>query len=175
MRPTAAIAALFAPFALGALGGGCGLIDQLAPEQRFGDVVHLTNDEARWGRVDLAAQKVAPAHRASFVARHRRWGNDIQIADADVTNLELGLPEDRAASVVTYAGFDQRTMELQTTAVRQSWASAGESFVLIDETIIGGAPELFEEPAGDDDGVLASRFGDGVTAGGESASPLSED
>ncbi len=126
--------------------GGCTLLEMSAPETRLSDVVYQLNDEARWGRVDLAAQRVAPEWRARFLAQHRRWGRDVRVADADVTNMELGLPDDRAASVVTYSWIDERTMELSSTTVRQIWESNGEGFRLVREEIAGGDPALLVRP-----------------------------
>jgi hypothetical protein len=121
---------------------GCMLIDHVAPQNRLADQVHQFNDEVRWGRIDLAARRVDPAHRSHFLARHRAWGRDIRVADADVTNLELGLPEGRAASLVTYSWIDERTMTLRATSVRQIWRGEGEGFVLVGEEIVGGEPDL---------------------------------
>lgn len=121
---------------------GCMLIDSISPQVRLGDQVHQLNDEIRWGRVDLAAQRVAPSHRRAFVRAHRAWGGMVHIADADVTNMDLGLPDGRAASFVTYSWFDERTMQLQSTTVRQLWVGEGEGYVLVGEEIIGGDEAL---------------------------------
>lgn len=121
---------------------GCMLIDSISPQVRLGDQVHQLNDEIRWGRVDLAAQRVASSHRAAFVQRHRSWGHGVSIADADVTNMDLGLGEGRAASYVTYSWFDEQRMEVTSTTVRQIWRGEGEGFVLIDEQVIGGDERL---------------------------------
>lgn len=123
---------------------GCMLIDHVRPENRLSDHVHQLNDEVRWGRIDLAAQRVSASHRSAFLAQHRAWGRNIRIADVDVTQLEVGLPEGRAASTVTYAWIDERTMDVRTTSVRQTWQSTGEGFVLVFEEIVGGEPELLE-------------------------------
>lgn len=121
---------------------GCMLIDNIAPQARLTDTVHELNDEVRWGRIDLAAQRVAGTHRAAFIAQHREWGRDIRLADVEVTGMEMNLPDGSSASTVTYGWIDERTMELRTTSVRQRWVGEGEGFVLASETIIGGEPEL---------------------------------
>lgn len=121
---------------------GCTLIDSISPEVRLGDQVHQLNDEIRWGRVDLAAQRVAPSHRGLFVSSHRGWGTSIRIAEADVTNMQMGLPDGQAASLVTYSWFSERTMELSSTTVRQFWKGEGSGFVLSGEEVIGGDETL---------------------------------
>jgi hypothetical protein len=128
-----------------ALGGlalsGCMLIDSISPEVRFSDVVHRVNDEARWGRIDLASQEVALTHRAAFLARHRGWGRDVRVADVDVTNLQL-TRDGEAMSLVAYQWIDEGTMELHATTVRQSWKGEGEGFLLTGETVVGGDAQL---------------------------------
>jgi hypothetical protein len=146
---------------------GCQLIDNIGPQNRLADQVHGLNDEVRWGRVDLASQRVASAHRAAFLAQHRGWGGDIRIADVDVTNLEFLREGGGAASIVSYAWIDERTMELRSTSVRQRWVADGEGFLLAGEEILGGEAELLDGAplaTGEDDAA-----GDDVsTSGGES-------
>lgn len=135
---------------------GCMLIDNIGPQQRFSDQVHDLNESARWGRLDLAAQSVAPEHRAAFVAQHRAWTGEVRVADVDVTNLEMQLPDGSLASTVAYQWIDERTMELHSTTVRQRWISSGDGFALAGETIIGGEPELLEgAPVREDDPATA--------------------
>lgn len=135
---------------------GCMLIDNIGPQQRFSDQVHELNESARWGRLDLAVQSVVPAHRSAFMAQHRSWTSDVRVADVDVTNLEMQLPDGSLASTVAYQWIDERTMELHATTVRQRWISSGDGFVLASETIIGGEPELLDgAPVRDDDPATA--------------------
>ena len=46
------------------------------------------NDELRFGRNDLAVQRVAGAYRGAFIGGHYRWGREIQIADVEIVNVE---------------------------------------------------------------------------------------
>ncbi|UJR86761.1 Hypothetical protein I5071_88620 [Sandaracinus amylolyticus] len=143
---------------------GCMMIDSISPEVRLGDQVHALNDEVRWGRVDLAAQRVAPSHRAAFVASHRAWGSEVHVADADVTNMDLGLEGGRAASYVNYSWIDEHTMELRATTVRQIWRGENEGFVLVSEEILSGDEALLPgvpraeaaEGAVSDEGAITS-------------------
>src|SRR5690349_7554170 len=106
---------------------GCGRMQGLSPETRLTDQVHQRNDEARWGRIDLAATRVGGDYRRPFIASHAEWGHDVRVADADVTGITLGEPAGGASSVVTYAWIDERTMEVRQTAVRQVWEGGIES------------------------------------------------
>lgn len=140
--------------------GGCQLMQNINPETRLSDIVYQTNDEARWGRIDLAAGRCASGYRAVFIATHRQWGRDVRVADADVTNLSLGEADGGASSLVTYSWIDERTMELHETTVRQRWASDGDGFRLAGEEIIDGDTALFEEVEVEGDEEQASAASD---------------
>lgn len=167
------------PVALAGILAGCMMIDSISPEVRLGDQVHALNDEVRWGRVDLAAQRVATAHRADFVARHRAWGNEVRVADADVTNMVMAAGEGECASYVSYSWIDERTMELRSTTVRQLWRSEGEGFVLTREEIVGGDESLLpgaplaSEAAGEEaEGGASSSGGEDEIAEEQTAQPV---
>ncbi|MFO0685912.1 MAG: hypothetical protein U0234_27885 [Sandaracinus sp.] len=142
MRASLALVVLFL--------GGCTLMQNLRPENRLADIVYQFNDETRWHRIDLAAQRCAGRYRLPFVRSHARWGHDIAIGDAEVTNLALGTGENGAdaQSLVTYQWIDNATMELHSTTVRQDWHGEGEGFQLIAELVVAGEPEIFEEVEG---------------------------
>lgn len=130
--------------------GGCTLMQNLRPENRLADIVYQFNDEARWHRIDLAAQRCAGTYRTPFVRSHARWGHAIAIGDVEVTNLAMGTGQDGAdaQSLVTYQWVDNATMELHTTTVRQDWHSLGEGFQLIAEVVVGGEGEIFDTVEG---------------------------
>lgn len=157
------------------LGAGCALLQGISPETHLADEVYQLNDEARWARVDLASLRCDPNYRAAFVASHRRWGNDIRVADADVTNLTMG-NDGVATSLVTYQWVDERSMELYATTVQQTWTGNGEiGFHLLREDIVAGEARLYEEVEGGPrvleglEGVAASVDEGGMTSGEESA------
>lgn len=129
-----------------AAGTGCGMMQGLRPETRLQDNVYMLNDEARWGRVDLAAGRCARSYREAFVRSHRRWGRTLAIGDVEITNLAM--LQGGAHSLVTYSWIDQSTQELRTTTVRQTWVGDGDGFALAGEDIVGGDDGLFLDVPG---------------------------
>ena len=125
---------------------GCGMMQGLQPETRLQDHVVLMNDEARWGRVDLAAGRCARSYREAFVRSHRRWGRTLAIGDVEITNMAM--LQGGAQSLVTYSWIDQSTQELHATTVRQSWVSEGDGFRLAGEDIIAGDDGLYIDVPG---------------------------
>lgn len=146
--------------------GGC-LFQHFSPAQKLTDQAHALNDETRWARIDLATQRVAPEYRAAFLASHRAWGHEVQIADADMTNVVLDGDEEGATSVVTVSWYDRATMEVRSTTVRQHWVHRDGGFLLDDERVVGGDEALLASPEPDrgspedasngDDDALAAR------------------
>jgi len=125
--------------------GGC-IFQNLSASRAITDQVYAFNDEIRWARIDLATERVEPDYRAEFVLAHRLWGHDIQIADADMTHVQIAEDNESATSLVTFAWYDERTMRLHNTVVQQRWAKSGDSFLLEAEEIVGGDDTLFAPP-----------------------------
>jgi hypothetical protein len=155
------------PLVFGLVLSGCFLQNMQATE-RLQDQVYALNDETRWGRIDLAAQRTTPEYRTDFLISHRGWGNDVQISDAEVTNLTLATDSESAAALVTVSWYDMHTMEAHTTTLRQRWTKSSGPYVLAGEELLGGETSLFaaapeeaeeEETEEEEEGVspLAAR------------------
>ena len=151
---------LLVALALGA--SGC-IFQHLSPEAQLTDEAHAYNDEVRWARIDLAAQRVHPDYRATFLTSHAAWGTDIQIADVDMTNVTFDDGQTTATTRVQVAWYDQRTMEVTGTVLTQHWQMTENGFRLDDETIVAGDEGLLTFPEEDED----ADDGAPETAGGE--------
>jgi hypothetical protein len=146
LPPRSAVLALVAALAAPA----CSLTHQ-GRMNALSDAVHDMVDETRWGRADLAADRVAPAFRARFVRAHAGWGERIEIADLDVSAMRMARDEESATAVLTVQWYALDTMDLATTRIRQRWERSGNHFVLAGETILAGDPRLLDlaEPSPD--------------------------
>lgn len=125
--------------------GGC-MFQNLSPTRQLTDQVYAFNDETRWARIDLAADRVAPAYRATFAVSHAGWGRDIQIADADLTHVQLADDEQTATSLVSIAWYDQATMIVRGSTLRQHWVKTDAGYLLDGETIVDGDEGLLRLP-----------------------------
>ena len=124
---------------------GCFLRNQ-SSMTRLSDSVNGLSDETRWGRSELAADRVAPSFRVAFNDAHHRWGRDIQIADCDIDRMQLAPDSDSASVVIVISWYDMHTMELNSTRVRQSWKKKGNFFTLQSEEVIEGNAALLPYP-----------------------------
>jgi len=127
---------------------GC-IFQNLSSSRQLTDQVYAFNDEIRWARIDLATERVAPEYRAEFVLAHRMWGHDIQIADADMTHVQIADDSASATSLVTFSWYDERTMRLHSTVIQQRWTKTDDAFLLEGEDIVGGDETLLGDPPAD--------------------------
>jgi len=129
--------------------GVCGcLMQNLSPETRMRDSVIELNEGARWGRMDVASGHVAPQFRPQFKLSHMRWGRDIQIADTEIIGMNPDTDEEGAGafSRVAVRWYDQSTMVLASTVIRQTWQKYKQTFLLTNESIESGHPGLLMIP-----------------------------
>jgi len=126
---------------------GC-LIQNLSPETRMRDSVIELNEGARWGRMDVASGHVSPPFRTQFKLSHMRWGRDIQIADTEILGMNPETDEEGAGafSRVAVRWYDQSTMVLANTVIRQTWQKHKQTFLLTNESIESGHPGLLVIP-----------------------------
>ncbi len=126
---------------------GC-LLQNLSPETRMRDAVVELNEGARWGRMDVASGHVAPQFRPQFKLSHLRWGQDIQIADTEILGMSPETDEEGAGafSRVAVRWYDQSTMVLANTVIRQTWQKHKQTFLLTNESIESGHPGLLMLP-----------------------------
>ena len=81
---------------------------------------HEFNVNARFGRLDLAAETVSPTYREAFTKVHRAWGGDVRIGDTELAGVSLK-GKDVAFVGVKVSWYRVDSTELRTTTVRQEW------------------------------------------------------
>ena len=135
---------------------GC-LLQNLSPETRMRDAVIELNEGARWGRMDVASGHVAPGFRPQFQASHIRWGRDIQIADTEILGMNPQTDEEGtgAFSRIAVRWYDESTMVLANTVIRQTWQKHKQTFLLTSESVESGHPGLLMIPDGAQTGQTA--------------------
>lgn len=127
------------------LVGLCGcLLQNLTPETRMRDSVIELNEGARWGRMDVASGFVSPPFRPQYKMSHVRWGRDIQIADTEILGMNPHTDDEGegAFSRVAVRWYDENTMVLANTVIRQTWKKHKQTFLLTNESIESGHPGL---------------------------------
>lgn len=132
-RPSVALSLRIAPIALASCMGS------MTPMMKLDDAVKETNDAARFGRTDLAVERVVPASRTAFVKRHRLWGNEVRIVDVEYGGVEK-MTEGEAVIIVGFGWYRPAEGTLRTTMVRQTWKNdkgTGPWFLADEERVSG--------------------------------------
>ena len=130
--------------------GGC-LFHNVSPGERLRDAVVGLNDQARWSRMDLAVENVAPAYRAEWRQTRHDWGRNIQIGDVEILDVTMAQDTDEAVSVVAVSWYRYDTMTLRRTVLRQQWQHGGGGYYLEGEAVVDGDPDLIAPPPEEED------------------------
>ena len=115
--------------------------DPNSASDRLGDSVYGLVNAVRWGRPDLATDRVDPGFRARFVAAHAAWGDRITVADCDVEDLQIARNEKSATAIIAVSWYGPDA-DLRLTRVRQEWKAQDRIYVLTRETVLSGDQSL---------------------------------
>ena len=115
------------------------------------------NVHARFGRMELATELVAPKARKEFAEHRRGWGGKVRIADTELAGLRM-IDEDNAEVTVKVAWYDMALQELHVTTLRQKWHAFSGDWKLTGEERTDGLPGLM----GDAPPAAAKSDGDVV-------------
>lgn len=104
------------------------------------------NVHARFGRMELAAEMVAPKARKEFSEHRKGWGGRVRIADTEMAGLRM-LDEDTAEITVKVAWYDMTHQELHVTTLKQKWHSFKGDWKLTGEAPVDGDQGLIGDPS----------------------------
>ncbi len=113
------------------------------------------NVHARFGRMELATELVAPKARKEFLEHRRGWGGRVRVADTELAGLHM-VDDDNAEVTVKVAWYDMRKQELHVTTLQQRWHAFKGDWKLTKEArtdgelgLLGDAIEPPATPEGD--------------------------
>jgi hypothetical protein len=130
-----------------------------SPPARAQEAANELNQNGRFGRAELVAERVADGSREKFFERRRNWGGAIQIADSEVTSFKM--KGDSEAEVMLKVGwYRQDEGDLHTTAVKQSWKDFKGTWKLTNEERTEGDIGLLGEPIPKIDPGVAQQISD---------------
>jgi len=128
------------------VGGLAACIGNLTPVQRAQDAANEFTTAARFGRTDMALERVSRDERDRFLRRHAAWGTAVRIVDCDILGVRL---TDREHADVMLAVSWHRVdeSEMRVTHVAQRWGDHRGAWLLDSEERAGGDVGLLGEPA----------------------------
>jgi hypothetical protein len=150
---------VFAPFTstvlFSLLLGAC--LTQTSGAARAQEAANDFNHHARFGRMELASEKLAVAARDELMKHRAGWGTRIRIADLETAGIRMLGKENIDAEVsVKVAWFRPEEGELHTTFLKQKWHDQQGDWRLMSEDradgdmgLIGDASrrEVVSDPA----------------------------
>lgn len=122
---------------------GCPLGGQSKPA-RAQEAAQELNLNTRFGRMELAAERVAPKARETFFNNHKAWGGNVRVADWELAGLRMS-GDDEAETTVRIAWYKANEGDLHVTTLRQKWKDMKGDWKLTDETRVDGEAGLFGE------------------------------
>jgi hypothetical protein len=139
-----------------------------SPGAKFQEASQELNLNARFGRVEMAIDRVAPKEREEWARRHRSWGGRVRIADSETSGTRL-VSDFEAESIVKVAWYRPDEQELRSTTIKQKWKSdSSGDWKLVAEMRIEGdfgllgdveiVPPGGEAPAAPADGPAKRKY-----------------
>jgi hypothetical protein len=104
------------------------------------------NLHTRFGRMELATEKVAPEARELFAKHRAGWGSRVRIADLESAGMRMTNAEKSEAEVsVRVAWYRPDEGELRVTTLRQKWKDVRGDWRLVGEDRSDGEVGLIGE------------------------------
>jgi hypothetical protein len=122
-----------------------GCVAPMTPMQRMQDAANDLTTATRFGRMDMALQRVSHASRDEFIRKHAGWGSAVRIADCDLSGLRL-LDKEHAQATLTVSWHRIDESELRGTQIAQKWQDHRGRWLLESEERIAGDIGLLGEP-----------------------------
>jgi hypothetical protein len=116
-----------------------------APPVRAQEAASDMNMNARFGRMELAAEAVSPKAHDAFLEHRKDWGGKIRIADYELQGLKMKGDED-ADIFVRIAWFRVNEGDLRVTTIHQKWHDYRGDWKLVDELRLDGDVGVLGEP-----------------------------
>ena len=105
------------------------------------------NNDVRWGRFDQAAKHVPTDTRQRFIDKHANLAEELEIADFELTNIEVDKKKATATARLEYTWSLKSRGIVEKTTTKQKWEKRDGDWVLAREERVKGSPlVLFDEP-----------------------------
>jgi outer membrane murein-binding lipoprotein Lpp len=160
MRQFAIFAGFSALFSL----SGAACLTQPTGIAKAQEIANEANLNARFGRIEIAAEQVAPTYRAAFSKAHSAWGNKVRVVDSEMLGIRATNDGATEASVAVRVNwYRPEQQDMRSTLLRQQWKVVGGDWKLTDEVradgdigLLGERIEKVQAPA--EDTPKAAKF-----------------
>ncbi len=134
--------------ALLATAAACAPPGSLASAQEAAQELNLN---ARFGRTEIAMDRVALDARDEFSAHHQGWGTTVRVADVELAGMQMHTEHD-VDVLVHVSWYRPEEQELRNTTLKQAWRDQKGWQLVAEKRVDGdvgllGEPVVFEAPA----------------------------
>lgn len=107
------------------------------PAREVSDAARDLNLAARFGRMDIAAERTSESHRQRFLESRAQWGSGVRVVDFELA--QLNVPDSERAEVIVDVSWVRIDEDLvRSTRIRQNWQNPGGGWQLDSEERIAG-------------------------------------
>jgi hypothetical protein len=130
----------------------CLLLACMTPTQRREDTLireaRTFNDDLRWARYDQLTASLPPEEAPLFMARANAVGDDLVLADYEVTSITFAPDSEKATVGVSIQWYTRRASIVHSTTLEQRWELRnGRWLVAKQRRVRGDRFPLVPEPA----------------------------
>jgi len=131
--------------------GACALGCMTPTQRREDDLIHdarMWNDDFRWARWEIVGHSLPPEENALFQERKNLIGNDLVIADYEVTAVNFVQGSHAATVEVTLEWYRKTDPTVRQAVLRQRWEQRTGRWMMIKQRRVRGDRfPLVPEPA----------------------------
>jgi len=103
------------------------------------------NLNARFGRMELASEHVAPQGRPAFFGHRKVWGSRVRIVDSELIGVRFEKDDSEAEAQVRIAWQPVDDGDMRITTVKQTFKDMSRGWFLVSEERADGDVGLFGE------------------------------
>ena len=141
---------------------GCALTPKQRREEALLREARQWNDDLRWARWEVVRESLPPDDARLFAERAALIGDDLMMADSEVTQIAFGQPSIKALVTVKIDWYTKRDMTVRSTTLQQRWEQRDGRWLMVEQRRTRGARfPLVTEPAD----LKAGGNGDAPPAG----------
>lgn len=112
---------------------------------RMQEAATEVNLNARFGRMELASEHVAPQGRPAFFGHRKVWGSRVRVVDSELVGVRFEKDESEAVAMVRIAWQPVDDGDLRVTTIKQTFKDIRNGWYLVSEDRAEGDVGLFGE------------------------------
>jgi hypothetical protein len=125
-------------WALFLLAAACAMTPTQRREETLVREARMFNDDLRWGRYEQLGQSLSREEAALMMARANAVGDDLVMADYEVTAVTFASGSEAATVAVKFEWYSRRVNIVHSTAVEQRWELQGGRWLMVKQRRVRG-------------------------------------